>query len=439
MSNKPIFYITLFEKQLVRSYLFSDKGSFMKDISEYYRINIITSKNLKKQIDVSLIEFGLNTFALSTTFENYQDNYFAKLISSIFRYGNKNLVTIQYINFQKSLGSSLFKTILRYCIYFSMTNLYFLKKFLRYLYYISVRTRSIKNCFYPQVTLDDKSVLFVTSLTPLRGEDSPIAVFFKKQKVPIIASVRSWDNLITNGAIHFLPDLFLCHSEYMLNGAIVQQGLKADKVLMAVAPSYQSKFLQNRPIVEAKTIKFSYMCQGTVVNPDDRNFVEWLVNIWTEMPANYELFIVQHPSFQMHDLEINLVNNIEFLTFPYDETSLTEYYSHLCKMNLVLGGGTTGLLDAGFLGIPVVAIGFEIQVQNYWQSALRYFDYFPWTADFFSDSKITVAKSRENLLSIITDYKNIQPLDKKVVTKYTGNPEINLSNLILGALLESKD
>ena len=74
MSNKPVFYITLFEKQLVRSYLFSDQGSFMKEISEYYRINIITSKNLKKQIDVSLIEFGLNTFALSTTFENYQDN-----------------------------------------------------------------------------------------------------------------------------------------------------------------------------------------------------------------------------------------------------------------------------------------------------------------------------------------------------------------------------
>ena len=99
MSNKPVFYITLFEKQLVRSYLFSDQGSFMKEISEYYRINIITSKNLKKQIDVSLIEFGLNTFALSTTFENYQENISAKLISSIFRYGNKNPVTIQFINF----------------------------------------------------------------------------------------------------------------------------------------------------------------------------------------------------------------------------------------------------------------------------------------------------------------------------------------------------
>ena len=439
MSNKPVFYITLFEKQLVRSYLLSDQGSFMKGISEYYRINIITSKNLKKRIDISLIEFGLNTFASSTTFENYQENVFAKLISSIFRYGNKNPVTILFINFQKSLGSSLFRTILRYCIYFSISNFYSLKKFLRYLYYISVRSSSTKNCFYPKVTLDDKSVLFVTSLTPLRGEDIPIAVFFKKQKVPIIASVRSWDNLITNGAVHVLPDHFLCHSEYMLNGAVAQQGLQADKVLMAVAPSYQSKFLQNRPIDEGKTIKFSYMCMGTVVNPDDRNFVEWLVNIWKEMPAHYDLFIVQHPSFQMHDLEISLVNNIKLLTFPYHETSLTEYYSHLCKMDLVLGGGTTGLLDASFLGIPVVAIGFEIKAQNYWQSALRYFDYYSWTADFFSDSKITVAKSRENLLSIITNYKDTKPLDKEIVTKYTGDPETNLSNLILGVLLKSRN
>ena len=178
---------------------------------------------------------------------------------------------------------------------------------------------------------------------------------------------------------------------------------------------------------------------GTVVNPDDRNFVEWLVNIWKEMPAHYDLFIVQHPSFQMHDLEISLVNNIKLLTFPYHETSLTEYYSHLCKMDLVLGGGTTGLLDASFLGIPVVAIGFEIKAQNYWQSALRYFDYYSWTADFFSDSKITVAKSRENLLSIITNYKDTKPLDKEIVTKYTGDPETNLSNLILGVLLKSRN
>jgi hypothetical protein len=431
--------MTLFEKQLVRSYLLSDQGSFIKEISEYYRINIITSKNLKKQIDVSLIEFGLNSFTSSTTFEHYQENFFAKLISSIFRYGNKSPVTIQFINFQKSLGSSFFRTILRYCIYLSIANLFFLKTFLRYLYYVIVRTSSTNNCFYPKVTLDDSDVLFVTSLTPLRGEDIPIAVFFKKQKVPIIASVRSWDNLLTNGAIHFLPDLFLCHSEYMLNGAIAQQRLKADKVLMAVAPSYQNRFLQNLPNVEGKTIKFSYMCQGTVVNPDDKNFVEWLVNIWKVMPANYNLFIVQHPSFPMHDLEINLVSNIKLLTFPYHETSLTDYYSHLSKMNLVLGGGTTGLLDASFLGIPVVAIGFEIQAQNYWQSALRYFDYFPWTADFFSDSKIIVAKSKENLLSLIVNYKNTKPLDKKIVTKYTGDPEINLSSLILGALLKSKN
>ena len=57
----------------------------------------------------------------------------------------------------------------------------------------------------------------------------------------------------------------------------------------------------------------------------------------------------------------------------------------------------------------------------------------------FSDSKITVAKSRENLLNIITNYRNTKPLDKEIVTKYTGDPEINLSNLILGALLKSKD
>ena len=126
------------------------------------------------------------------------------------------------------------------------------------------------------------------------------------------------------------------------------------------------------------------MCQGLTVNPDDENFVKWLVCMWEKMPEHFVLFIVQHPSFIMHNLKINSSCNVNLIVFNYDATTLTEYYNHLPNMDLVFGGGTTGLLDASFLGVPILAIKFEIINQNFWQSTLRHFDYFTWTADFFN-------------------------------------------------------
>jgi hypothetical protein len=100
-------------------------------------------------------------------------------------------------------------------------------------------------------------------------------------------------------------------------------------------------------------------------------------------------------------------------------------------MDLVFGGGTTGILDASFLGVPTIAIGFEIVTQDYWKSTLRHFDYFPWTADFISESNITIAKSANSLVGLIRDYKNVKPLIPSTVMKYTGNPNINISQVIL--------
>ena len=77
------------------------------------------------------------------------------------------------------------------------------------------------------------------------------------------------------------------------------------------------------------------------------------------MPTNYVLDIIQHPSFIMHNLQTNLPPNINLIVFNYETTTLDDYYGHLLEMDLVFGGGTTGLLDASFLGIPVLAVNFQ--------------------------------------------------------------------------------
>ena len=432
---KSTFYITLFEKQLVRSYLLSDNGDFIKSIANYYSINIITSKALESLVDKKIKEFNLDTFTKITIFENYKENIAIQIMNSVFRFSNKSPTTIQTINLQRSLGSSVLKTILRFAIYGLVSNSIVVKKFLRNLYYLLVNLKNINVFFKPSLNLYKEDVLFITSLCPLRGQDIPIGAFFKKRKVKIIGSVRSWDNL-SFSIFQLIPEYFLCHSEYMLNNAIYKQGIEKDKILMSVTPSYQSRFLSNTQTKEkVNFVNFSYMCQGRVVNPDDENFVKWLVGMWKEMPKHFMLYIVQHPSFIMNDLQIDLPDNIKLIVFNYEDTTLDKYYNHLSHMDLVFGGGTTGLLDASFLGIPVLAIKFEVIDQNFWQSSLRHFDYFSWTSDFFIEAKVPIANSEFELKKFILNYTNISQIDKVAVIKFTGNPNLDISEVLLSKII----
>ena len=179
---RSTFHLTLFERQLVRSYLLSDNGNLIKEIARHYDINIITSKDLDSLINDKIREFDMDSFTTTTVFGKYRENYAIKIISSVFRFSNKSLTTIQVINLQRALGSSRFKTVLRFANYWCMSNSVIIKKFLRYIYYILVKFTNLNNHFQPNLNLHKQDILFITSLCPLRGEDIPIGVFLRKEK-----------------------------------------------------------------------------------------------------------------------------------------------------------------------------------------------------------------------------------------------------------------
>ena len=79
---KSTFYITLFERQLVRSYLLSDNGHLIKDIARHYWINIITSRELENLISDKIKEFDMDSFTTITIFKKYKENFAVKTINS---------------------------------------------------------------------------------------------------------------------------------------------------------------------------------------------------------------------------------------------------------------------------------------------------------------------------------------------------------------------
>ena len=159
--EKPIIYITLFEKQLIRSYLLSDNGDFLKEILKKYKINIITSNSLQEVVQGAIRKFNLEHCVTVTIFMNYNENLLSKILNSVLRFSNKSLTTILVVNLQRSLGDNLIRTIIRYSIYYIFSNIKILKIFLRRAYYYSIRLKKVENCFFPSVVPDKNSVLFM--------------------------------------------------------------------------------------------------------------------------------------------------------------------------------------------------------------------------------------------------------------------------------------
>ena len=181
-------------------------------------------------------------------------------------------------------------------------------------------------------------------------------------------------------------------------------------------------------------INIAYLSMSTAVNPDDSNLIKKIIDSWTALPANMYLSIIEHPAFPTH-IDVNgLPINVKVIKFDFENTSLYDYYSFLARMNLVISGGTTGILDASVLGVPTVAIGFEVYRQDFWKSGLRAFDYYSHTSNFFQDTGLKIATNLEQLGKYISNTDLIISLDRQKIFRYAGNPEAQLASLILKSL-----
>ena len=437
-ANKGLFakqnlYITLFEPQLIRTYLSADKSQFLTNLSMEFNIVIITNSELNEFVKEGINKVSLNGSVSTLNFDNYKENTFTRLVSFMLYWANKSPAIKLKIGRLWLEEKKVLKTITKLLI-----NKVFIKKYavintLRILFYKSIRINSLKNCFGTSLLINTSDVLFITSLTNA-WEDLPVGVYFRKNKARIVGTVRSWDNLTNHGYMKLAPDVFLSHSEIMLGYARKFQSIRSDSVVTAVTPVYQKIFQTPKPIKSISVVKIAYMCMGRSTNPDDENLVKWLINQWPLLPTNFCLTIVQHPKFLMEIDDIALRDNISIKVFRYENSNLIDYYDFIAQQDLIVCGGTTAALDAAFVGIPVLAIGFEIVKQNYWSSALRYFDIKPHTKDFFENSGALVINSKDNFIKKLLEYKEISSINSNFLSRFTGSNKVDFNNVLLDVL-----
>jgi len=389
--------ITLFEDQLVRTYFAGAQNCLIREISGNEGAFIFTSKELRDLVKKNVTELNMTNVEVCV-FNKTTGGLLYRFLSFLLRWSLQSGSV--YVSIRRSSKTKYIprKIVNSFFYYFPAG-----KELTRAFFRLSLSLRTLQNAFEISTNqLNEIESIFVTSLTNLY-EDVSVAIYFSRKGKKVVGTVRSWDNLTSHGALHFVPEEFLEHSAWIRHAALEFQGLNENLCRSWDSPSHQVRFLQSsacpKTISQTRTIKVLYASMGLETNPDDLNMINWLCKAWETTPKEFELTILQHPKFSIEP-EF-LTEGVSIVKLSYSDSNLSDYYSFLQSHDLVFGGGTTVILDASFAQIPVALTKFEIIQQNYWDSHLRYFDYLDHSKLLFELGKYSVVESQTELINFI--------------------------------------
>lgn len=398
------FGICLFEDQLIRNYLISDNGRFLKLLINHFEVYIFTNFDLKPILCHQIEKLGIDESLIHLVpIGNHVER--RRLSAFLLRWMNRSSTTLVKIK-----RMTIWDQFPRLFVYKYLSKSKLLVRALRFLYSKSVfHSISSETGF---TTLPNLDILFSTSLTNYTQE-LDLNTWYKNHGVFMLGTVRSWDNLTSHGLLRVIPDIFLCHSPFIRACAIDYQFIDQRLLHDWCSPSHQQEYLIEGTRRQSQSkddgLNVLYASMGTITNPDDYHFTLWLIQTWSTARPKDSLTIMLHPKSPIDIRDcLNSEENIKFCTLDYVKSTQMELNRLLQEQDLVICGGTTIALDAHFCNVPIALVNFEIVQQPYWHSALRYYDAIFHTASFVKTCNLYTVKSLKELLDLAEEL----PMDR---------------------------
>jgi hypothetical protein len=424
------FGISLFEEQIVRALLLSDNFSLLKQLTSQFRVVVFTNHKIGNFLDAKINELRIDRVDI-VKLNDIKESFTVKVLSFCLRWSDPSLATMKNLHREK-LGKriSLLGFLFRKFFFICFRNSVVFKKMFRQLLLLSYNLDNIKeSSAEPLPKLD---VFLATALTNPES-DLPLSIYFKKQSIPVIATLRSWDNLVTKGTLRFQPNILLSHSRYMTDLAVRVHGIIPSSIVQSVTPAYQKQFLPKNHSAKGVRLKFTYGCIGPMLNPDEINFISWLAEISNEIDST--ITILQHPKFA-HNLNGINSGKLFFKTFDYLSSTLQDYYKFIAEQNFVIASGTSFALDALLVKTPLIGLAFEIIEQEHWLSHLRGYDTIPHSKFLFDKMSIKKVYSKLELIELLKGNCTWQNLsnNENSLQILTGDTDIKLSEQIFSLI-----
>ncbi len=422
--------ITLTEDPLLRSWLYADKGKLLSKIASQKPIFILGSE----KEEIRLKEFlNINKLDLSRIqliiFKNKSLNFNQKFLGSILRWSQKSEGSkrLRYLFFEKG-KFGFFGLLTRNLLANTIGSSRKLLQFVRWVYGLDIDSYYSK--LIESINCD---LVICTSLTDTHP-DAELLKAAKKKKLKTVGTPRSWDNLVSHGALRVIPDKFLSHSQYMTECALKYQFIEKGVIFETGTSTYRKEFLPNcNKYGSRDQVSIAIGCVGPNSNPSEFAFIVNIIPKIQENFPNIAITIIQHPRFLHREkFEFTNVKDISFEFTEFD--SLKHYYETLSEFDLLLTSGSTIGLDAAFVGIPVECFFVDLVDVGYWASSTRYLTHRTHYKDFINILKIKTHFSIESVLFSIDSISNGYIPEVKTPVHFTGYPKLNFNLAILNSL-----
>jgi hypothetical protein len=425
--------ITLFESMVIRNYLFSDNCELLSKLASQNKVILISNYKNLKFIEECIETIDKKNISLFV-YKSQNIAFLPKICLSILKWTNSSDTILRDIKIEKKNRVLKFianRVFSRFPLKDSILRLLILKLFRQNKFHHNISSH------HEKTSLPKFDVVFITSLSN-QSDDLQVALFARRNRIKIIGTMRSWDNLSSHGGLALIPDVFYSHSMFMSQMLSQFHRLNKNITVTLTAPNYRQNFLLGdrsnpKSILEPNT-KIGYGCMGEHINPGEKEFLIKLNEIG-KLFSSYEFVVIQHPSFP-HEMDFQLNSNFSVVQFDYTRVKLDSYYQSLAQLDVLIAGGSSILLDAVFVGIPIAYLNFEIIKQDYWKSALRYYDTLNHTKKFIELVSPRTLNNEEDLINLLSEKKfSSLIINKTKVDFFTGDSFIDLNARLIEIIL----
>lgn len=190
-------------------------------------------------------------------------------------------------------------------------------------------------------------------------------------KIPVIASLLSWDNLTSKGTYHVKPDQLFVWNQSLVEEAVQIHDFEPRQVFVTGAPVYDPWFDLSPSMdrvsfcahigLDPSKPYVLYLCSSKSISEREAELIQMLISHFEEVEENHRPALVVRPH-PFKDMDADGLENDWVKIFPKggqrpdtDEVRST-YYDSLYHSAAVIGVNTTGFLESAILDKPCLTL-----------------------------------------------------------------------------------
>jgi hypothetical protein len=213
--------------------------------------------------------------------------------------------------------------------------------------------------------------------TPLVTFTSPQVDYVKSARalgIPSALCVASWDNLTNKGKMRELPDRVTVWNEAQAEEAATLHGMPRRRIVVTGAQSFdhwfdarpcrtREEFMRERDFEPSRDL-ILYLCSSTSISPNEIEFIrqwyEMVRNAREPRVARAAILVRPHPVNKQPWEQLDTL--ADFAVWPTNARGLFEpqgkcdYFDSIYHAAAVVGLNTSGQVEAGLIGKPVLTL-----------------------------------------------------------------------------------